>query len=365
MIFCIIISPSFGQYENSREVTITGRVKGFNTKDLSLYIEICRPGFFHKSPIRLEMDENGFFKTSFETFTPTEFTIYYNYAPIISASVYPNDSIYLESFANYKKNIEDSTGVVFMGNSAEFNYEIFQFKKLYYQQNINQYNKRQFDKVKAYEKYTPVMYSMYLSDTVLVKCDKLLQNYIRKYKPSSKAIEWSKFYLELNEYYNVLAWYPSEYHEYKEISRYRIEVPSGYYDPLLLSMPVNESMLLCGDAFALYLNACQNYVLKKIICKKDNLLCNMYTPLSGNSREQIDSLIIYGIIDYIEDPLFKQMMLANEFTDGIYCVEKLQMFDKYEVSIINRYIKEPYLKNHLFYIYEEAKKVVKERKNEL
>ncbi len=139
LISFIIICPSFGQYENSREVTITGRVKGINPKDLSLYIEICNSGFFHKSPICLKMDENGFFKTSFETFTPTEFTIYYDYAPIISASVYPNDSIYIETFANYEKNIKDSTGVVFKGNSAEFNYEIFQFKKLYYQRNINPY----------------------------------------------------------------------------------------------------------------------------------------------------------------------------------------------------------------------------------
>ena len=364
-IFCIISCPSFGQYENSRDVTITGKVKGFNPKDLNLYIEICRPGFDNKSAIRLKMDENGFFKTSFETFTPTEFTIYYNYAPIISASVYPNDSIYIEAFANYKKNIEDSTGVVFMGNSAEFNYEIFQFKKLYYQQNINPYNKREFDKVNAFEKYTPVMYSKYLSDTVLVKCDRLLQYYIRKYKPSIKAIEWSKFYLELNEYYNELAWYPFEYSEYKNISRYRIEVPSDYYDPLLLPLPINESMFLCGDAFELYLNACGNYVSKKIICTKNNILCNKFAPLSGDSVGQMDSLRVYGIVDYIENPLFKQMMLTNEFTDRIYCSEKLQMFDKYKVSIIDRYIKEPYLKNHLLFIYEKAKKVVKERNNEL
>jgi hypothetical protein len=365
LIFCLIIYPSFGQYENSREVSITGRVKGFNPKDLSLFIEICRPGFFNKSSIRLKMDENGFFKTSFETFTPTEFTIHYNYAPIISASVYPNDSIYIETFANYEKNIEDSTGVVFIGNSAEFNYEIFQFKKLYYQQNINPYNKREFDKVKAIEKYTPIMYSKYLSDTVLVKCDSLLQYYIRKFQPSIKAIEWSKFYLELNEYYDELAWYPLEYHEYKKISEYRIEVPSVYYDPLLLPLPINESIFLCGDAFALYINACGNYVSKKIICINNNIFCNKFAPLSGNSADQIDSLLIYGIINYIEDPLFKQMMLANEFADGIYCTEKLQMFDKYEVSIINRYIIEPYLKNHLFHLYEKAKKVVKERKNEL
>ncbi len=206
------------------------------------------------------------------------------------------------------------------------------------------------------------MYSKYLSDTVLLECDRLLQSYIRKYKPSIKAIEWCKFYLELREYYNELAWYPFKYYDSKKTSRYKIEVPSDYYDPLLLSLPINESMLLCGDAFALYLNACQNYVLKKIICKKDSLFCNKYATLSGNSHEQIDSLIIYGIIEYIKDPLFKQMMLANEFTDGIYCIEKLQMFDKYEVPIINQYIKEPYLRNHLFYIYEKAKKVVKERK---
>ena len=58
------------------------------------------------------------------------------------------------------------------------------------------------------------------------------------------------------------------------------------------------------------------------------------------------------------------MLLANTLVNGIYCGEKLVSFKKYESSIIKQQIKEPYLKKHLYYMYEKARKMVEERKPE-
>ncbi len=372
--FCIMASPIWGQYDNAPTVNISGKVKNFDPKDLEIYIEFSRAGVFRESAIRTKLDKNGNFKTSFKTYTPTEFRVCYKLAPIFTASVYPKDKIYIESFSNIKENMTNPIGIVFKGSSAKFNEEIFLFKRLCFNSNINPYKPLAVEWVPL-DRFTPVAYAKYLKDTVFVKCNNLLKYYIQKYKPSAEAIEWCKFYFEVNEYYQQLAYYPSDYfsndgyYTVKErieslIKKKEIPVPETYYDPLTGSLPIKNSMFLNSIALADYIRAFQNYIIKKTVCEQSGEYCNQYEWKGLKANFDMDSLSIAGIKKYITDPLLRQLMLANILVDGIYCTEKLAGFKNYEFSIINKEIKEPYLKKHIYYMYENAQKVVEERKKE-
>lgn len=372
--FCIMTSPIWGQYDDASTVNISGRVKNFDPKDLEIYIEFSRAGFFRESAIRTNMDVNGNFKTSFKTFTPTEFKVCYKLSPLFTASVYPKDDIYIESFSSYRENMTNPIGVIFKGSSAKFNTEIFFFKRLYFNTKINPYKPQPVDWVPT-DRITPVIYEKYLKDTVLVKCSNLLKSYIRQYKPSAEAIEWCKFYYEVNEYYYQLAYYPGEYFDNNEymtsrervqnyIKKKEVAVPEAYYNPLTNSLPIKESMFLNSIALADYIRTFYSYIRKKTVCEQNPEYCNKYEWRGLNFKSDFDSMYIAGTRKFIKDPLLKQMLLANTLVDGLYCEEKLVSFKKYESSIIKQQIKEPYLKKHLYYMYEKARKVVEERKTE-
>jgi hypothetical protein len=366
-------SPIWGQYDDAPTVTISGKVKNFDPKNLEIYIEFSRAGFFRESAIRTNMDKNGNFKTSFKTFIPTEFEACYKLATIFTASVYPKDNIYIESFSSYKENMTNPIGVVFKGSSAKFNSEIFLFKRLCFNSNINPYKPLPVE-WEPLDRFTPVAYAKYLKDTVLIKYDNLLKYYIQRYKPSAEAIEWCKFYYEVNEYYKQLAYYPNDYFNGDELlgvkekfknylKKKDISVPEAYYNPLTSSLPIKNSMFLNSIALADYIRTFYSYIRKKTVCEQNPEYCNKYEWRGLNFKSDFDSMYIAGTREFIKDPLLKQMLLANTLVDGMYCEEKLESFNKYESSIIKQQIKEPYLKKHLYYMYEKAKKVVEERNN--
>ena len=372
--FCIMTSPIWGQYDDAPTVTISGKVRNFDPKNLEILFVFSRAGFFQESAIRTNMDKNGNFKTSFKTYIPTEFEVWYKLAPIFTASVYPKDNIYIESFSSYKENMTNPIGVVFKGSSAKFNSEIFFFKRLCFNSNINPYKPLPVEWVPL-ERFTPVAYAKYLKDTVLVKCDDLLKCYVQKYKPSVEALEWCKFYYEVNEYYEQLAYYPGDYfssegyYSVKErvenyIKKKDIPVPEIYYNPLTSSLPLKNSMFLNSIALADYIRTFYRYIIKKTVCEQNPEYCNKYEWMGLNFKSDFDSMYIAGTRKFIKDPLLKQMLLANTLVGGIYCEEKLVSFQKYESSIIKQQIKEPYLKKHLYYMYEKVKKVVEEREKE-
>lgn len=374
MTFCIMTSPIWGQYDDAPTVTISGKVKNFDPKNLEIYIEFSRAGFFRESAIRTNMDKNGNFKTSFKTFIPTEFEVCYKLSPIFTASVYPKDNIYIESFSSYRENMTNPVGVVFKGSSAKFNSEIFLFKRLWFNSNINPYKPLPVE-WEPLDRFTPVAYAKYLKDTVLIKYDNLLKYYIQRYKPSSEAIEWCKFYYEVNEYYKQLAYYPNDYFNGDELlgvkekfknylKKKDIPVPEAYYNPLTSSLPIKNSMFLNSIALADYIRTFYSYIRKKTVCEQNPEYCNKYEWRGLNFKSDFDSMYIAGTRKFIKDPLLKQMLLANTLVDGMYCEEKLVSFKKYESSIIKQQIKEPYLKKHLYYMYEKARKVVEERKTE-
>ncbi|MBV5282071.1 MAG: hypothetical protein JZU53_06495 [Paludibacter sp.] len=367
-------SPIWGQYDDAPTVTISGKVRNFDPKNLEILFVFSRAGFFQESAIRTNMDKNGNFKASFKTYIPTEFEVCYKLAPIFTASVYPKDNIYIKSFSSYKENMTNPIGVVFKGSSAKFNSEIFFFKRLCFNSNINPYKPLPVQWVPL-DRFTPVAYAKYLKDTVLVKCDDLLKCYVQKYKPSVEALEWCKFYYEVNEYYEQLAHYPGDYfssegyYNVKErvenyIKKKDIPVPEIYYNPLTSSLPLKNSMFLNSIALADYIRTFYNYIIKKTVCEQNSEYCNKYEWRGLKTNCNFDSLKIAGIRKYIKDPLLKQMLLANTLVDGMYCKEKLMSFKKYESSIVKQQIKEPYLKSHLYYMYEKAKKVVEEREKE-
>jgi hypothetical protein len=370
----MMTSSIWGQYDDAPTVTISGKVKNFDLKNLEIYIEFSRAGFFRESAIRTNLDENGDFKVSFNTYTPTEFLVCYKLNPLFTASVYPKDNIYIESFASYNENMTNPIGVVFKGSSAKFNSEIFLFKRLCFNNKINPYKPLSED-WEPIERFTPVAYAKYLKDTVMVQYNKLLKYYIRKYKPGKEAIEWCKFYFEVNEYYKQLSEYPSYYFRINRYNsakeryenyrkRKEVPVPETYYNPLTGSLPIKSSMFLNSIALANYIRTFYSYIIKKIVCEQNNKYCNKYewrglkAPMTN---VEFDSLKIDGVKKYIADPLLKQMMCANLLVSGIFATEKLVSFKEYESSIIKKEIKEQYLKRHLYYMYEKATKVVEER----
>lgn len=369
-------SPIWGQYDDAPTVEISGKVKNFDPKDLEIYIEFSRAGFFRESAIRTNMDENGNFKTSFKTFTPTEFLVCYKLAPIFTASVYPKDNIYIESFSTYKENMTNPVGILFKGSSAKFNREIFIFKKMIFNNNFNPYKPEDIDWVPL-ERFTPNAYAKFLKDTVLVKYNKLFKEYIRTNNPSVEAIKWCEFNYKFNEYYKPFSQYPSRYSdaplEYMSLQQRKklrnsrlVEIPLSYYDTLTELLPIKNYMFLNGIALSEYIHEFDLYISEKTLRPYKGKINYVYDSLEMKNKilNDVFLLRVAGIKKYVKDPLLKQMLLANILVDGIYCTEKLESFKKYESSIINQEIKEVYLKKHLYYIYEKAKKVVEERNNE-
>lgn len=152
-----------------------------------------------------------------------------------------------------------------------------------------------------------------------------------------------------------MGFYPNDHREANHLSKSEWDVPENYKDRFLDALPIKKSMLISAYSMSGFINRFHyNYVREKKFEEertKDNL--QFHENGFTGSPHVTDSILNYGIIKYTPDPLLRQMILTERFSQNL----KHGNIDLIEENrnFIEEYITEPFLKEPLIDKYEKQK----------
>lgn len=334
------------KYQIPKTVTITGNVLNLSPEKNEIDFIVNRPGF-SSDTYSTKPDSLGNFLVKFESYTPTDVWVQYkmNFLVLIK----PGDSINIIFDGSLDTRPEILKSVKYSGNSAKLNHDAAVFQMMYYSNSF--FNDLDAKKT-AIKKYGPQMYTKYL-DTMKHLGYALFDKFDSEAEPGKDAKIWARTYIE-EDYYEALALYPMLHKMYNQLPPGKWDVPPGYYDPLKTRFPINDKMLISGFALSNFIQQYHiNYTFKRLTKEK---FLNKYTTSTGSlnvPKKMMDSLRVFSVLKNTSDELMRQMELTFLFATGLETNE-ITFFEKYS-PVIEKYIKEPFLKEPLIEKYIKVK----------
>ena len=340
-------------YNTPETVTIQGKINCINLNERDIKLFVYKLGL-QKSVLYIKADSSGSFKAEFETYLPTDAFLQHNTnIPIL---VNPGDSIYIEFDGDTKNSNKILNSIKFGGdatNSTRDAVDIYQELRSFPIVNCRKSNRNAVKNMEANEYLNFIDSLKYCSDS-LYSC------YIKKIKPDLKVVKWSKLYLD-QFYYDKISFYSEDHRDFNNMTRQEWDVDISFYDKFKGLLPLDEFMFISANALSSFINRYHHdYVNGHIWEEKQN---QKYVPQKGMivaPREIKDSIVINGIIKYTEDPLLRQMVLTELFSEN-FRKSDIRLFEKSQ-DIIDEYIKLPFLKEPLYEKYEEIKERIEKPK---
>lgn len=286
------------------------------------------------------VDENGFFKASFESYIPIDFFIHYktNYR----ALAYPGDSIYVEFSGATDDRVILLEDIKFMGDFAKENQEAAFFQHLYhsYDNTLEKYSKTR----SMMAEYDPSHFKLYM-DSCHEESNNLLKKFEKDTDPSEEILNWAKVTVDV-DYYRDLLRYPIFYKKNYPGKT----IPLGYFD-FLDEFRIDRADLINGYSLFGFVDFYAVYI-SEIISNENSIFLNSLDSIKKYPAIS-DSLIFYGIIKNTTDPLLRQMSLTELLFEKLE-VSEIKVFEKYQEDI-SETITEPYLREPLFKEYNKTK----------
>jgi thiol-disulfide isomerase/thioredoxin len=331
-----------------KKIIISGRIYNSDSLNKEILFSVICPGRSNEN-IRAKVDSLGNFSTSFKSYTPTD--IWVEHKTGFYMLVHPGDSLHITFNGDLNDTPELLKSIKYSGDAANINQDVANFQQLYYSNTL--LHNRNADKI-AVKELNAQEYLKYIN-TIRLEARMMFKTFKDELTSEKEAILWASTFIE-KDYYFALAAYP-DYHRYlNNISMKDWEVPTSYYDSLLNLLPINKSMLICGNAISGLINTFHyNYArihvfqdpeYKKVVSKQIN---------SPNLQEIKDSLLIQGLIKYTPDSLTKQLVLT-EMIQQDFDINEICFFEKNR-KILETYIREPFLINPII----ERYNIIKER----
>lgn len=344
LISCSKIEMS--DFQSPKKVIVAGTIENFNTKqpDVKLYVNSLGHG---QHEVFTKADSLGNFHTSFEIYTPTDVWLEYNVNVLVL--VHPGDSIYVRLNGESRSRPEMLKSIEFSGDAVKANQDAAKFQIMFYSNPLyNDWNAKE----KAKKDYDIDQYVMYL-DTLKLQLANLYSNFVNEVNPDKEVQIWAKIFIE-QEYYNALSWYPSDHLRANNLKVNEWSVPESYYDSLLSRLPITRDMFISGYALSGFINRF-HYHYARLHVWNDEQNKQYKTPEGYiiAPSEIMDSLVVYGLIQYTPDALLRQMVLTELFTQQ-FKKSKLSLFEKYR-PVVDKYIQEPFLIEPLIETYNEIK----------
>jgi hypothetical protein len=328
-------------YQVPGNILISGEILNFET-GLPVSIQLNTTAFDSKR-ISVPLDSTGKFAISFESYTSTDVLLEHG-KHNFTILVHPSDSIYVEFDNGVERHIDFFGTVKFDGNAAKTNQDALVFQMMYYARDWD-------DSYSTASAYNTDAFLQYLFNMQQAQIQ-LYKQFMEQTSASEDAKNWALTKLQ-GYYYADLAFYPDRHRKANNLPVNEWDVPSSYYNPFS-NFTITEQMFISGNALNNFIiNAIRQYNEMKIWNEPANV---QYIKPDGSisaPEKLIDSVTIYGLINYINDDLSRQIVLTN-YLYKRKTTPDLKFFEKFK-GLIEKYIQKPYLKNPLFDFYKQNK----------
>ena len=177
----------------------------------------------------------------------------------------------------------------------------------------------------------------------------LQECFLERDNPDLEVLMWVSEFLK-SQVYNRIFFYPF-FHKTLNNLPYEhdfLAMPAALFAPITKRETVlHESMLISGEALTSYF---RHYIG---VYKQTN---NLYR---GNLKDDVpqntlDSLTVYGLLNSTNDDLFKQVVLTTLFSQKISVEFDIEFFERFQ-SFLEQTLKEPFLRDPLWALYQEEK----------
>ena len=256
--------------------------------------------------------------------------------------LHPNDSLYIHFDGKFDDCPELLESVKFSGKVAQTNLYAAKIQQMYYSSDLSNWNKSR----EAIINYSPDQYIQYI-DTMQQKGKILYEQFIAENNPDEESKKWAQLFVV--NIFNNLAMF-ANFRQFEPL-----HIPKGFYDRLCDFLPIDASMFISAEALSDFSYAFKGYVLDKL---RDREVENMWrVALAGLTIEAepaiADSINIFGIIEFVPDPLLRQIILT-EFFSNQFSINKIEAFERFP-DVVREYIQEPFLKEPLQKAYIQTK----------
>lgn len=335
------------QYDDKlQQIIIAGKIDNYDSnKEITLHVN--RIGF-RQDRIPVKVDNLGNFIVTFESYIPTDAWLMYKTNFLVL--VHPGDSVFVQFDGKYNNRSQILESIYFSGDAAQTNQYAAKLQQMYYSNEIYyDWDKKN----KVVEEYDTDQYLQYL-DTLQQKGKDLFHEFVVKNQPNDESKKWAQIFIE-SEYYNKLCWYARDHREANKMGwENSWDVPKGFYDPILNLLPIEPSMFMCANILHQYPDRFSSYVFDKL---RDRTTDNQWAVLPGGGyvgqTEIIDSVKIFSTIEFIPDPLMRQISLTYIF-DRDFEKQSISVYERFR-DIAEKHIKEPFLKEPLHQKYLQTK----------
>lgn len=316
------------------KVIITGKLINPGPENNLVTLNIYRLGF-NEVIIKIVPDSSGNFRTSFESYIPTEASV--DYLKNHFFITHPGDSINL--VIDGSKNPDSVDAIRFTGSSSEINNEITVLDNFYFKNAAARYNEFS----NACAKNNPDNTFNFV-DSIYSNLQIKLGEFENKNIKSTEAKIWADLLFKSDKNNSLFVCLVS----YKLLNNPG-EIPEKYFNQFKDVSMINQSSMFCTfninlialTHYSFY--ATSKYRLELQKQNKDSLLRN----------DKNGALVIKCFKEYAPNSLFEQLLLTKYFSQGL---EKASLdLTENNMDVINKSIKLPYLKKPLLQLYEKVK----------
>ncbi len=301
--------------------------------------------------INEKIDSTGEFHFSFETYIPTD--VWLIYRTNFQVLVHPGDCIYVEFDGNATNRSELLSTIKYGGDASKSNYDASAFQKMYF-------SSKQCYSVtdNAMKDYGVIDFTLYL-DTLQQEEDDLYNQFISEVKPNEETKNWANAFIT-SDYINTLIGYPSIHRALNQLKYCDWHVPPVYFDDLKKLSAIKESMFINGVAIKRFTAGYNKYISIKNFNNESNKEYRTENGFLDCPLEIRDSISVYSIVNYTNDPLLRQLALTQLFS--LYFHHSIgELYEKYR-DVADEYIQEPFLKEPLLKKYQQ---IDSEKNNQL
>lgn len=346
ILFIISCKPENEKFnDNPKRINITGKIVNPDADHNELKFNVNRVGL-PSTQLSTELDENGNFSTSFESYIPTD--VWFHYRTRFLVIIHPGDNIYVE-FDGALKEPEIFESIKFKGDAIQVNREASKFQKLLSSNLYSTQEKRK----QALKDYSPDEFVSYV-DSVKVEWDLLYNLFITEFAPGEEAKKWASEYI-YSDYLGRLPYYGLRAY-YNNTNIEDLILPNDFYKPILNRRPIDGSMLVSGFALSVNLNDFYSALYKTYNLRDQSKQLALVADYAKKTQKEIlDSLIVSSVIEHSPDKLYRQLMLTELFSKHMQYKSDYKIFENHQ-KLAKQYIKEAFLWEPLYKQYLAMKK---------
>jgi len=334
--------PKNQNYDVPQRITVAGKIDNYDP-NREVYLAVNWIGFSQEQ-IFPKIDSVGNFLAIIESYVPVD--AWLGYRTNFLVLLYPGDSLFIRLDGQYGNRPAILNTIEFDGGAAQTNQYAAKFQQMYFS---NEFLRDMNRSNRAVKEYDPAQYLLYL-DTIRHKFMELYDQFVATHNPNDESKKWALLYIE-GEYNHKLGWYASNHRRANNMEQDNPwGVPSGFYDRLNNNLPIDHSMFISSDALSTLSNLFNfRYIPDKLKDRGDIIVMGNRTTFKLDP----DSIHIFGAIEFVHDPLFRQIVLT-EYLEQSLRRDNVTVFERF-IDVFDTYITEPFLREPLHKKYLQIK----------